>query len=94
MIEEFINNIVGTGNIDWTSATIKAGIAAHPEYFYGSLGLLCLITAILNTNFIFEPPYTTKNVIGRRFGRTAYRWFMGIMWLILVVLSVYVLKSK
>ncbi len=94
MIEEFINNIVGTGNIDWTSATIKAGIAAHPEYFYGSIGLWILVTAILNNDFIFEPPYTTKNVIGRRFWRNAYRWFMGIIWLILVVLSVYLLKSK
>ena len=94
MIEEFINNIVGTGNIDWASASIKSSIAANPEYFYGVLGFLCLIAAISNMDFIFEPPYTTKNVIGRRFGRTAYRWFMGIMWLILVILSAYLLTSK
>jgi hypothetical protein len=61
------------------------------EYFLLSIGVFFLTASIFNWDWMFEPPYTHKNFIGRTFGRTAYRYFNGFFSIIMIVIALFLL---
>jgi hypothetical protein len=61
------------------------------EYFLLGIGIFFLIASIFNWDWMFEPPYTHKNFVGRVFGRTAYRYFNGFLSVMMIVIAVFLL---
>jgi hypothetical protein len=64
------------------------------EYIILGLGILFLLSTIFDWDWMYDPPYTHKNFIGRAFGRTAYRIFNGVLSIMMIVIAVFLLVQQ
>lgn len=72
--------------------TLRTFFSQHYELFFTAIGIFFMISAWLDWNWIFDPPYDSiKNPIGFWFGRKACRFTVFIGGILIVLLMLFII---